>query len=259
MKQKAALRALFSLFTLALVVLCTVPFFEVFRRGFLQGGQLTAQNYYEVFLAQPQYLYRFWKSLLIGVCTVAGQVIVSVTAGFGFARFTFPGKRILFSLLLVFIVLPVQVTVVPNYIILEKLHLLGTSSSLILPGIFSPLGIVLLCTTFRAIPDAVFEAAELDGCGTLRCITSLAIPMNPGGVICVGLLSFLDTWNLVEQPIAFLNDFADYPLSVALAYRPPEEPGVQMVCCVLALLPGLFLFLLFHQSLIDGIVPAEEK
>lgn len=257
--KKLCFRVLFSLFTLTLVLLCAVPFCEVFRRGFLQGGQLTAQNYYEVFLAQPQVLYRFWKSLFIALCVVLGQVIVSVTAGFGFARFSFPGKRILFLLLLVFIVLPVQVTVVPNYIILEKLHLLGTSSSLILPGIFSPLGIVLLCTTFRAIPDTVFEAAELDGCGTLRCIVSVAVPMNLGGVICVGLLSFLDTWNLVEQPIAFLNDFADYPLSVALAYRPPEEPGIQMACCVLALLPGLFLFLLFHRSLIDGIVPAEEK
>ena len=77
--------------------------------------------------------------------------------------------------------------------------------------------------------------------------------------VCVTLLSFLDGWNMVEQPIAYLKDFMRYPISVALAYVPPADPTLQLVCCVLVVLPPLFLFTYFNRELVEGIVLAEMK
>ena len=95
---------------------------------------------------------------------------------------------------------------------------------------------------------SVIDAAMLDGCGVPRmlCYAGLG-PMNKSGLVCVLLLSFLDAWNMVEQPIAlFARSFEQYPISVALAYTPPSETSVQLVCCILVVLPALFLFTLLQ-------------
>ena len=80
-----------------------------------------------------------------------------------------------------------------------------------------------------------------------------------GGIVCAGLLTFLDAWNMVEQPIAYLRDFTRYPISVALAYVTPSESARQFVCCILVILPPLFLFSCFHREMVEGIVFGEEK
>ena len=87
----------------------------------------------------------------------------------------------------------------------------------------------------------------------------VAVPMNISGVVCAFLLSFLDAWNMVEQPIAYLRDVDRYPLSVALSYVPPGDGAIQLVCCVLAALPCLFIFSLFNQELVEGIALGEVK
>lgn len=99
----------------------------------------------------------------------------------------------------------------------------------------------------------------LDGCGVPRVLALVAVPMNKSGMVCVFLLSFLDAWNMVEQPIAYLKDFGQYPISVALAYTPPADTTVHLVCCVLVVLPALFLFTYFNKELVEGIVLAEVK
>ena len=99
----------------------------------------------------------------------------------------------------------------------------------------------------------------LDGCGVLRMLLYVVSPMNKSGLVCVLLLSFLDAWNMVEQPIAFLKEAEQYPISVALAYTPPSETSVQLVCCILVVLPALFLFTFFNRELVEGIVLAEVK
>lgn len=249
-----------NIFALLLIVVSLAPFCYVLLHSFFpQEGIFSPQSYYDVLLGQSQYLLRFWKSLLLCAAIVLGQITVSVFAGYGFAKCRFRGRDILFYLLIVLMILPLQVTLVPNYLMLSDLRLLNTYASLILPSIFTPLGTFILRQSFHSISDAVLDAARLDGCGTLRLIARIAVPMNWGGLVCVAILSFLDAWNMVEQPIAYLNDFEQYPLSVALAYAPPAERAVQLVCCVLAILPCLFLFLCFNKELVDGITLAEVK
>ncbi len=244
----------------AVVFLCLAPFAVVLVKSFYQeGASISFQAYYEVFLASPQYLFRFWRSLGIALGIVIGQVFVSIFAGYGFAKYHFPGKNGIFFALMIFMVLPLQVTLVPNYIILDWMHLLGTTQALILPSIFIPLGTFLMRQSFQAVSEEVIEAACLDGCGVFRVLFQIAVPMCKGAVVCVGLLSFLNAWNMVEQPITYLKSFEKYPIAVALVFVSSNRIMQQFVCCLLVLLPPLFLFSCFHKEMVDGIVLGEEK
>ena len=243
-----------------LTVLSIAPFAYVFVKSLIssQGG-VTLSYYYQVFLAQEQYLLRFWKSLGLCLCITVGQVAVSTLAGYGFAKCRFPGKKAMFFLLMILMIMPLQVTLVPNFIILDELKMLNTDYALALPMIFVPLGTFIMTQSFQSVPDEVIEAARLDGCGTLGLICRIAAPMNKAGIVCTLLLSFLDGWNMVEQPMVYLEDFGRYPISVALASVPPEDPTVQLVCCILTALPPLFLFTYFNRELVEGIALGGEK
>lgn len=243
-----------------LVLICVSPYVYVFISSFIGAdGTFTLDYYYKTFLGTSQYLVRFWKSLFLCIIIAAGQVVASTLAGFGFAKFHFPGKNIVFFLLMILMIMPLQVTLVPNYIILDEMGLMNTYYALALPAIFVPLGTFIMTQSFKAIPNEILEAAKLDGCGVMGLLTRIAIPMNKSGLICTMLLSFLDGWNMVEQPIVYIEEFIDLPISVALASVPPENPTVQLVCCILVILPPLFLFCYFNRELVEGIVVGKER
>ncbi|MDO5154101.1 MAG: carbohydrate ABC transporter permease [Eubacteriales bacterium] len=248
-----------SVVAIALTLLCVLPFLYVFGKGLIGPGGFTLDYYYQVFLAQSQYLLRFWKSLLLSLCIAAGQLLVSILAGYGFAKCRFPGKNVLFFLLMVMMIMPLQVTLVPNYLMLSEMGLLDTYYALALPAIFVSLGTFIMTQSFKAVPNSIIDAAKLDGCNTWNVIWRIAIPVSKSGLVCTMLLSFLDGWNMVEQPIVYLKNFAKYPISVALALVPPEDPTVQLVCCILVVLPPLFLFSFFNRELVEGIALGGEK
>lgn len=210
---------------------------------------LNVQAIYQVYLAKPAYLLRFWRSLALTLGIALGQTVISILAGFSFAKYHFPCKRALGFALLLMMVLPIQVTLVPGYITLKKLNLLNTYYALALPMVFAPLGTFLLSRSFRAVPAELIGAARLDGCGTLGAIFRIAVPTARSGVISVFILSFLDAWNMVEQPIAYVDSTAMYPLSVSLALSPATVTTVRFVCVVLASLPPVLLFLSFSQEM----------
>lgn len=248
-----------NIFAWVFAFISIAPFVYVLALSFLTPKGVTFGYYYDVFLGTSQYLLRFWKSLLICLAIVAGQLIVSVLAGYGFAKYDFPGRNVLLFILMILMVLPLQVTLAPNYIMLDKLGLLDTYYALILPSIFIPLGTFILTQSFKSVSDDIIDAAKLDGCGLFSMLMRIILPMNTSGLVCVTLLSFLDGWNMVEQPIAYIKDFLRYPISVALAYVPPADPTLQLVCCILVVLPPLFLFTYFNRELVEGIVLAEVK
>lgn len=255
-KKKSLLAAFLALF---LCAVCVVPFLYVLLSAAVKDGQLSLLAYYEVFLGRTEFLLRFWKSLGLSVCIAAAQAAVSTLAGYGFAKFRFPGKNAVFFLLMVLMILPLQVTLMPNYILLQQMGIMGTYWSLALPAVFVPLGTFIMTQSFRAVPTSILEAAQLDGCSTLGMLPRILIPINHNGLICTGLLAFLDAWNMVEQPLTYLADFRDLPISVALASLSPAEPTVLLACCVLATLPPLLLFAVFNRELSSGIAQGGDK
>lgn len=243
-----------TVLAILLTAFCIVPFLYVLVKSlFDMEGVFTLEYYYKVFLAQSQYLLRFWKSLALSLCIALGQMLVSILAGYSFAKCKFTGKNFLFFLLIIWMIMPLQVTLVPNYVMLDRLGLLNTYYALALPMIFVPLGAFIMTQSFKAVPNEIMEAAQLDSGNTLRIIFKIMLPMSKSGLVCTALLSFLDGWNMVEQPIVFLKELSQYPLSVALASVPPGDPNVQLVCCILAALPPLLLFALFNREMAEGI------
>ncbi len=258
-KRQKTMQIVSGIFAFLIVLTVLAPFCYVLFCSFLRPEGVTFHAYYSVFLGQSQYLLRFWQSLFMCVCIAVGQLFVSVLAGYGFAKCSFNGRDALFYVLMILMVLPVQVTLVPNYLMLDKLKLLNSYASLILPAVFAPLGTFILRQSFRSVSESIIDAAKLDGCGIPKLLTRIAMPMNKSGLVCVLLLSFLDAWNMVEQPIVYLKEFERYPISVALAYVPPADNAIQLVCCVLVILPPLFFFTCFNRELVEGITLAEVK
>ena len=258
MKEKRSLwSAALSCF---LCALCILPFLYVLMASFrIHQGEFTLRYYYGVFIAQSRYLIRFWKSVGLSTVIASGQVAVSALAAFAFAKYRFRGKYGLFFLLMILMILPMQVTLMPNYIILQEFGLLDTYAALALPAIIVPLGTFILTQSFRAIPGSVIEAARIDGCKLPVLLWKILIPMSRNALICVFLLSFLDAWNMVEQPMTYIKGFVDYPIAVALASVPPGDPTGLLTACVLVTLPPLGLFAFFNRELTEGIALGGEK
>lgn len=236
------------------------PVLYTFVNSFSGGGSYglipqswSLQGWYEVFLRRPHYLTKFWNSLLLACAIALGQTLGSCLAGYGFSRFRFRGKEVLFFLVIILMLTPYQVTLVSNYLMLDQLGLVGSWWALILPGVFSPFGVFLLRQVFDTCPSDILEAARLDGAGNLRILFGILVPRCRAGVVSLVILSFLDAWNMVEQPIVYLKSEYDYPLSIFLSRLNGQDTGLLCTCGVLAALPVVLLFLYYDQELTEGV------
>lgn len=242
------------IFIVLLLSFCVIPFLYILLKSFwAPDGTFTLDYFYSVFLARSQLLLRFWKSLGLSLCIALGQLAVSVFAGYAFSKGKFPGRKWLFFALIIGMIMPLQVTLVPNYLMLGDMGLLDSYYALLLPMVFVPLGTFIMTQSFKAVPNEIIEAARLDGSSSMGTLLKIMTPMSKSGLVCTAILSFLDGWNMVEQPIVFLRDMAQYPLSVAVALVPEGDPNVQLVCCVLTALPPLVLFGIFHREMSEGV------
>ena len=214
---------------------------------------ITMDGYHEILIARPHYLMKFWVSMFISLTIMAGQVVVSCFSGYGFSQFEFKYKKTLFYLIIILMMMPYQVTLVSNYIVLDGLGLIGSYASLIIPGVFSTFGVFLITQVFSSMPRDIIEAAKIDGAGHFRILFRIVVPYNKSGIISLVILNFIDNWNMVEQPLVFLKDHYKYPLSVFLTYINEADLGLGFACGVLAALPVIFLFLFFKEDLARGI------
>jgi multiple sugar transport system permease protein len=236
-----------------IIVLFGFPILYMLLNSFVRDGAFSLVSYYEMLLSRPFFISKFWISLALGGGVAIGQTIVSCLAGFAFAKYRFGGRRVVFFAMLVLMLLPLQTMLVPNYIMFDRWKLLNTWCPLIVSGVFTPFGAFLMTQVFRMVPDEVIEAARLDGAGTLRVLTQLVTPVARVGVVSVVLLAFIDAWNMVEQPAAFLSDVGQYPLAAFLAYFNQQNLALSFACGVLSLLPGFLLFLYYRNELTQGI------
>ncbi|MFD2115651.1 carbohydrate ABC transporter permease [Paenibacillus yanchengensis] len=214
---------------------------------------VSLQQYYQVLIATPQYLYLFWNSVGLVVPIIVGQVVVAALAAFAFGKLQFPGREILFSIYLLAMLLPFQVTLVPNYIMIDQLGLMNKAASIILPGIFAAFGVFLLRQFMLQIPTAYIEAAKIDGASYFRIFRSIVLPMVKPGLAALVVLLFADYWNMVEQPLIFLQNAEMQPLSVFLSRLQKEAFSVSFAASVIYMIPMLLLFLLAEKYFIEGI------
>lgn len=215
--------------------------------------QVTLDGYYQILFRQPDYLIKLWVSLLIAAAIVIGQVIIGCLGGYAFAKYRFPLRNFFFFLIILLMVMPLQVTLVPNFMVLKNLKLIGSYWAVILPGAFSAFGVFLMRQVMITVPDELIQAGKIDGANALTILIRIVIPSCKAGVASLVILSFIDAWSMVEQPLIFLQDSYKYPLSVFLTTINQQNPGVAFACGVLSIIPVGLMFFLFEDELVKGI------
>jgi multiple sugar transport system permease protein len=220
----------------------------------------TLRAYIELLMDSPKFFVMFWNTCFQVVPILLGQVCIAVPAAWAFARYRFKGKKALFLLYITLMVLPFQVTMVSSYLVLLKLGIMDTHLSIILPNIFSAFPVFILTKFFRAIPEALLEAARLDGAGEGYIFLSLGVPMGAPGIFSVVILGFIEYWNSIEQPLTFLAKRKDlWPLSLYLQSITTDRTGVAFVASAVMLAPALLLFLGGQKYLEQGIAASGIK
>ena len=210
-------------------------------------------QYITVLFKSPQYLLKFWNSVILVVPIVVFQLTIATLASYGFARYEGKLRSIVFFLYVILMLMPYQVTLVPNYLVADWLNILDTKWSIWLPGIFSPFAVYLLTKFMKRIPTAVIEAAQIDGANEWQIFKRVCLPLCKGAIASAAILVFIDYWNMVEQPLILLSDPETHPLSVFLSKINAGEIGLAFAVATVYMIPSLFVFLYGEEYLVDGI------
>lgn len=217
-------------------------------------------QYYNILIEDVSVLRLLVNSAMYTAAILVGQALVIPLMAYALSRFKFRGRNVIFMVILLLMLLPYQVTMVPNVLTLRQMGLLNTIWAVILPMWFTPFYIFLLRQFMLGLPNELFEAGQVDGAGTIRCYFHVALPVCRPAIGAALALSFADCWNLVEQPMTYLSQRTDLqPLSVMFNQLVSESSGVEFAGAVIYILPALFVYLYFLEDILSGIQLSELK
>ncbi|KWW11225.1 sugar ABC transporter permease [Peribacillus simplex] len=212
-------------------------------------------NYIEIFGLLPFFKFMF-NTVIVTVVRTAGQLFLCSLAAYAFARIEFPGRNILFLLALSVLMVPGQVFLLPQYMIMVKLGWLNTLQAVIVPGMFSAFGTFLLRQFFMGLPKELEEAARLDGCNHFQIYWKVMLPLAKPGLIALGIFTTLWSWNELMWPMIVNSSPGSMTLSVGLSSLQGQyltNYPILMAGSFLAILPMLVLFIILQKQFIEGI------
>ncbi len=228
--------------------------------------QWLAQNWVKVWTTDlgqggtfPRWLL---NTLFLAVSIAVLEMIFCSMAAYSFARLSYPGKNLVFNLMLGTMMIPGAITLIPAYVLMGKLHLLNTYFALILPGAVSAGSIFMLTQFFRSIPKDLEEAAVIDGAGHMLIYRSVILPLARPALLTVFILQFQAMWNAFLQPLLYLNSPAMWVLNVALSIFQQTYKAAWNLTLVGAMfnaIPVLALFFIFSRYYIEGVAFAGVK
>lgn len=200
----------------------------------------------------------FLNSLIVASTTTLLTLLVSSMAGYAFARLRFPGKKILFPIVIAGLMVPQEVMFIPLFLIFEQLGLHNTHPGLFLPRVGVPLGVFIMTTFFAAIPGEIEEAAQIDGASRWRIFSQIMLPMATPALTALAIFTFVLTWNDYLWPLVSATEREMFTITTGLAslqgnFAQATELGALMARGVLASVPLLILFVIFQRQLIRGI------
>lgn len=222
---------------------------------------LVLGNFGEVFDSLP-FAAQFANSVIMTVGRTAGQVLLCTAAGFAFARLRFPGRNIIFGVFLAVLMLPSQLFLLSQYQIIQGLGLINTIPALILPGMFSAFGTFLMRQSFLQLPEDLFSAARIDGAGPIQMFFRIGMPLAGNGMLALGILTAIWSWNDLLWPLVVNTDPGKMPLSSGLATLQGQhltDYPVLMAGSLMASLPMIILFVIFQKNMIQGIAAGSVK
>lgn len=248
------------------------PIAYTFTNSFMDGKQINSyyietipdqfniQQYYTLALEKGEYFKFFQNSIKLTAVIIIGQIVVGIFAAFALAKLKFPGGGLIFAAYVLAVLLPFQVTLVPNYLVFDKMErlleikMLDTHLSIMLPGIFSSFGVFLMRQFIRGIPNEIIEAARVDGASYSTILFRIVLPAIKPAIYSLIVLTFIDNWNLIEQAIIFLDTAKKLPLSVFLENIYYEDYTVFFAGAVLYIMPALIILVKGEKYLKEGLV-----
>lgn len=219
----------------------------------------TLQNVVELFFDSPEFFQMFWNSMKVTAGILAGQLLFGMPSAWGLARYKFFGKKKIYMLYIILMMMPFQVTMLSEYLVMDRMGLLDTLWAVILPGVFSTFPVFIMYRFFCGIPEPLIEAARIDGAGELEVFFRVGIPMGSSGIISALVLQFLECFSMIEAPMTFLKTKSLWPLALYLPEINLEQAGAAICASFVALLPAVFVFISGQEYLEQGIVASAIK
>ena len=227
----------------------------------LLPAQITFDNYRELF-ARTGMAGNFVNSLGMSLAITLGSLLLNTLAGYAFAKLRFRGREPVFRLLLMALVIPAQVAMLPLFLLMKQLGLVNTWGGVVVPALASVFGIFLVRQYAQNIPDAMLDAARLDGASEFRLFWSVVLPMLRPILATLALFTFMGSWNDFMWPLIVLSDGSLYTLPVALANLAGEhvqDTELMMAASTLTVLPVLIVFLILQKQYIAGLTQGSMK
>lgn len=273
MKHTGAKIAIYIILT-AVCIVSIFPFLWTFIASTHSNAQIFNLNLTfipkENFISNIQSLQQsvpIWNNLLNSViiavsCTVL-TILVDSMAGYGFVKYNFKGRSILFFICLATMMIPPQVTMVPLYIQMTKMNWVNSPLAIIVPALSSMFGVFLMRQSFESFPNDLLESGRIDGAGELRTFFQIVLPNMKPAIASLGILTFVNQWGNYMWPLIVLNNEKSFtlPLALAMLIAPGNiiNYGAIMAGAVIAILPVLVFFLIFQKNFIQGMLSGAVK
>lgn len=272
-------RALATILLVVGAVVFIFPFFFMFMGSFKSNGEIFSMDilalpkdgfkltYYIGLFGKSQFGTSLMNSAIVSVSFIILILFFASLAGFAFAKYSFPGRNILFVFLLATIMLPPQVTYIPLFIMMSRLKWVSTYQALIVPRLLHGFGLAFTIFLMRQyvayVPDEIMDSARVDGCPEFRTYWKIVMPMVKSGILVVGMIVFMDIWNDFMWPLIAVSKLEMYTVSLNIArlFGTQREVwwGQIMAACFMSSLPLIVIFLIFRKTFISGITAGAFK
>lgn len=249
-----------KIFSIVIVLVFIYPVIYTISHSFMDEHQLEKDNlnivpqvfnlqqYYEISIEKNEYFRLYANSVLMTAGVLAGQVVVSIGAAYYMVVKKSRFSNVLFLIYTFFMLLPLQITLIPNVLLYNAIEgyigikIFNTRLAVILPGIFSTMGVFFLKQFFESIPQSYYEIAKIDGASNFDILIYVVLPYSKNAIAALCLLIFIENWNLIEQPLIFLNDMSKMPVSIYLNTLYENNKGIFYAGCVLFMFPVIYAF-----------------
>lgn len=224
-------------------------------------SEIHLENYVNAW-KEAQFAEYFWNSVQITLITLTGQITFSVLAAYAFARINFPGRDLIFGIMLSTMMIPAMVLIIPNFLLVTWLGRIGPIPwlnnwpALTVPFMGSVFSIFLLRQFFAQVPDELFDAAQIDGAGHLRFLTTVVLPLAKAPLMVIVVLSFMGSWNALAWPMLVTNSPEWRPIAVGLLNfitEAGQQINMMMAGAVITIIPILILYFFTQRQFTESI------
>lgn len=256
-----------SIIYLSLIIISAImifPFFYMFATACKDESQLMAksllpnkwifQNFYTAWTKEPFTKFMI-NSFAVSFATVFFAVLLSSMAGFAFSKYKFKGQKVIFLSLLATMMVPGQVTMIPNFLISSRLGILDSFAGLVIPVLPLAFGIFMMRQFIYSVPDTLLEAARIDGANEFSIYLRMVLPLCKPAIITLGIFTFMGSWNNFMWPLIILDTESKYTIPIGLlrfAQQYDTQFNFQMAVSLLSILPIAFVFIAFQRAFVQG-------